>query len=116
MISAPAAHIHTAEANASNTESHKSIGAYESEEKEKTKCLSGFIFLCNQSTKYECYRYRVFGLPLGRKNVVEEIKPGAKLFLFDFEVKRLYGVYEATSAGNLYLEPEAFGGKYPAQV
>lgn len=78
--------------------------------------LPGYIFMCNGRTKTDCYRYRVFGLPRERKDVVESIKPGMKLFLYDFEKKLLYGVYEATIGGKLDIEPEAFDKKYPAQV
>ncbi|CAD5335575.1 unnamed protein product [Arabidopsis thaliana] len=78
--------------------------------------LPGYIFMCNGRTKTDCYRYRVFGIPRGGKDVVESIKPGMKLFLYDFEKRLLYGVYEATVGGRLDIEPEAFEGKYPAQV
>ncbi|CAN4098313.1 unnamed protein product [Withania somnifera] len=78
--------------------------------------ISGFIFLCGRDTKHDCYRFRVFGLPSNKKERVQKIKPGTKLFLFDVELKLLYGIYEATSTGIIDLEPLAFGGKFPAQV
>lgn len=78
--------------------------------------LSGYIFMCNGKTKADCYRYRVFGLPAARLNVVKKIRPCMTLFLFDFELKLLYGVYCATSNGGLGIEPTAFQGKFLAQV
>jgi hypothetical protein len=78
--------------------------------------LAGFIFMCNRMTKPECYRYRVFALPAGRRHIVERINPGTYLFLFDTDVKLLYGTYLATSTGMLNIQPSAFGGRFPAQV
>lgn len=76
----------------------------------------GYIFMCNGKTKADCYRYRVFGLPSARMDILEKIKPYMKLFLFDFDAKLLYGIYVAASGGQLAIEPAAFGGKFSAQV
>ncbi|KAF7134231.1 hypothetical protein RHSIM_Rhsim08G0039000 [Rhododendron simsii] len=78
--------------------------------------LAGYIFMCNGKTKADCYRYRVFGLPPARMDVLEKIKSPMKLFLYDFDLKLLHGIYIATSNGKLAIEPTAFGGKFSAQA
>lgn len=85
-------------------------------EENKEGSPSGFIFTCDGISKLECFRSRVFGLPVSQIDLVRRIAPGTVLFLFDCELKILYGVYSATSDGGTNLVSDAFGGKFPAQV
>lgn len=76
----------------------------------------GYIFMCNGKTKTDCFKYRVFGLPAARVDVLNKIHPQMKLFLFDFDLRLLYGIFIPASKGEMSLEPAAFGGRFSAQV
>ncbi|MCO5584772.1 hypothetical protein L7F22_038704 [Adiantum nelumboides] len=94
----------------------KGQGQADAAKKQISGDLGGFIFMCNGSTKPDCFKYRVFGLNEGKRNLVEQVRKGMRLFLFDVDLRLLYGIYVAASHGTYKLERDAFGGGFPWQV
>nr|CAB3476152.1 unnamed protein product [Digitaria exilis] len=62
------------------------------------------------------------GLPSGHISYVKNVKPGMPLFLFNYSDRKMHGIFEAASAGQLNIDQFAWsdGGRiktqFPAQV
>ncbi|KAL9226796.1 hypothetical protein vseg_002567 [Gypsophila vaccaria] len=88
----------------------------------RTNELAGVIFGCKYSTFKECMFKQLFGLPASHIQYVQNITPGMPLFLFNYSDRTLHGVFEATSAGQMYINRYAWtlDGEeitpFPAQV
>ncbi|XP_022719660.1 uncharacterized protein LOC111277492 [Durio zibethinus] len=79
----------------------------------------GAIFMSNASTREECLKRKLFGLPMSSADFVKGVKVGMILFLFEYEKRELYGVFKATTDGELNIVLHAYrssGKKFPAQV
>ncbi|KAF7149330.1 hypothetical protein RHSIM_Rhsim03G0148100 [Rhododendron simsii] len=83
--------------------------------------LGGIIFGCKHNTIAECYSQLLFGLPGSHFAYVKNIRPGMPLFLFNYSDRKLHGIFEAVSAGQMNIDPYAWTGDgatstpYPAQ-
>lgn len=62
------------------------------------------------------------GLPAQHFSYVKNIDPGLPLFLFNYSDRKLHGIFEASSKGQMYIDPYAWTAncsertQYPAQV
>ncbi|KAK9124635.1 hypothetical protein Sjap_014237 [Stephania japonica] len=84
--------------------------------------LAAVILGCSHETYDECHSKQIFGLPAFHISYVRNIVPGMLLFLFNYTDRRLHGIYEATSHGQMNINPFGWtthGSKttpFPAQV
>ncbi|CBI25412.3 unnamed protein product, partial [Vitis vinifera] len=84
--------------------------------------LGGVIFGCKHNTIDECHSKQLFGLPAAHFSYVRNINPGLTLFLFNYSDRKLHGIFEAASPGQMNINPYGWtpdGSQltpYPAQV
>ena len=76
----------------------------------------GFIFLVDSKTEQECLARGLGALPGSSRALAEGVARGALIFVYNTSFRLLHGVFEARERGGLNLEPEAFGGRFAAQV
>jgi len=75
-----------------------------------------FIMLCNDLTEGECIERNLFGDMARRLEYLDEIKPGDIGFLLNVNKDELIGIFRACSEAQLNIEPDAWNGKFAAQV
>lgn len=76
-----------------------------------------FIMLCSLDTEAECLERNLFGdRPTAFQWNLNAIQAGDLGFLLNYRSDELIGIFEAVSAAQLNIEPDAWGGRFPAQV
>lgn len=73
-------------------------------------------FVCKRDTEAECFQRMLFGDTMDLWKEVKNVRRGDILFLYNLETDILYGPFVAKSDGGLNIEPDAWSGKFPAQV
>ncbi|KAL7600101.1 hypothetical protein Lser_V15G26598 [Lactuca serriola] len=76
----------------------------------------GMVFMCSSKTKTDCFRYKILGLPANKQDQVAKIYKGMRLFLFDVDLRLMYGIFKAAGPGGYNIEPKAFKNEFPSQV
>ncbi|KAG5582238.1 hypothetical protein H5410_052865 [Solanum commersonii] len=84
--------------------------------------LGGVIFGCTNDTIRECLEKQLVGLPSAHFIYVKNVNPGLPVFLFNYDDKKLHGIFEAASSGQMQINPYAWKKdgdertRFPAQV
>lgn len=75
-----------------------------------------FFALCTDATEEECIRKGLFGDREWRLPHLKPIKKGNIGFLLNVSTDELLGIFVAESEARLNIDPNAWGGGFPAQV
>jgi len=78
--------------------------------------MKGYIFPCNNNTISECIEKNLFGTSDKNYKDLKDLKPNLdKIFLYNYDQKILYGIWEAKSKVGLF-DKYAWGGRFRCQV
>ena len=85
------------------------------------EALAGLVFICNLNTFNECLSRRLLGLPQKDWSLVQKLKRGMFVFLYNYGGRQLHGIYRASGDGALNLDTTAWsrpggGSRFPAQL
>ena len=75
-----------------------------------------FIMLCNDLTEGECLERNLFGDKAKNLQLLNEINQGDIGLLLNIDKDELIGIFRACSEPQLHIEPDAWNGRFAAQV
>ncbi|CAA0834439.1 Unknown protein [Striga hermonthica] len=90
--------------------------AYPSARNLKREDLGAVIFGCKHHTFNECINKKIFGLPAAHHSYVKNIPIGLTLFLFNYSDRKLHGIFEASSTGQLNMDKYAWTASEGADI
>ena len=76
----------------------------------------GFIFLCSDITEPECFKRKLFGGKEKYANRVKGLEIGDHLYLYNYNSKKLHGIFESTSEVTENIQGDAWEHEFPCQV
>ena len=72
---------------------------------------------CNEDTRGTCYNLGILAGPRSLFSEMQEhIGPNTTIVLYDVGTRCLHGIFQPTSSPEMNIAPEAFQGRFPAQV
>jgi len=75
-----------------------------------------YIFMCNSNYVGEFLTEGIFGALTQFHSTVRNIQPGDLIFLWHRDLEQLFGIFKATTQGQLNINQNAFDRHYPSQV
>ncbi len=76
----------------------------------------GFIMLCDDLTEGQCLERSLFGDKAHKLQDLSDLQPGDIGLLLNINRDELIGIFRASSKAGLHIVPDAWDGRFAAQV